>query len=71
MAGVTFGDTGKNQLQLLFWDQSAVIPNKTIGDNDQVMAGSLVISNVESNVMVVEIRLTCPTAINPFSAAPK
>lgn len=51
-AGVTFGGTvvvGKNGF---FGLKSAVIPNRTIGDDVVVMAGALVTRNVPDRVMV-------------------
>ena len=51
-AGVTFGGrvvVGKNGF---FGVKSAVIPNRTIGDDVVVMAGSLVTRNVPSRMMV-------------------
>ncbi|UPJ53593.1 hypothetical protein IVB30_21170 [Bradyrhizobium sp. 200] len=51
-AGVTFGGTVTTGFNCFFGIKSAIISNKTIGDNVQIMAGSLIVSNVESNVMM-------------------
>jgi UDP-perosamine 4-acetyltransferase len=51
-AGVTFGGGVKVGANCFFGIKSAVIPNKTIGDNVHVMAGSLVIADVGSNVVM-------------------
>lgn len=51
-AGVTFGGTVVTGSNCFFGIKSAIIPNTTIGDNVQIMAGSLIVSNVESNVMM-------------------
>lgn len=51
-AGVTFGGTVIVGTNCFFGIKSAVIPNKTIGDNVSVMAGSLIVRDVPSNVTV-------------------
>ena len=51
-AGVTFGGTVRTGSNCFFGIKSAVIPNKTIGDNVQIMAGTLIVSDVESNVIM-------------------
>lgn len=51
-AGVTFGGDVKVGENCFFGVKSAVIPGISIGDNVQVMAGSVVVSNVSSNVLV-------------------
>ena len=51
-AGVTFGGTVKTCKNCFFGIKSAIIPNKTIGDNVVVMAGSLVTQNIASNLLV-------------------
>jgi sugar O-acyltransferase (sialic acid O-acetyltransferase NeuD family) len=51
-AGVTFGGAVKTGVNCFFGIKSSVIPNKIIGDNVQIMAGSLIVSDVESNVMM-------------------
>lgn len=51
-AGVTFGGTVKTGSNCFFGIKSAIVPNMTVGDNVQVMAGSLIVSDVESNVIM-------------------
>lgn len=51
-AGVTFGGGVRAGANCFFGVKSAVIPNKTIGDNVHIVAGSLVIADVESNVVM-------------------
>ena len=51
-AGVTFGGGVKAGANCFFGIKSAVIPNVTIGDNVQVMAGSLITASVDSNVLM-------------------
>jgi UDP-perosamine 4-acetyltransferase len=51
-AGVTFGGTVVVGKSGFFGIKSAVIPNRTIGDDVVVMAGSLVTRNVPSRMMV-------------------
>lgn len=51
-AGVTFGGTVRTGTNCFFGIKSAIIPNMTIGENVQVMAGCLIVSNVESNVIM-------------------
>ena len=51
-AGVTFGGAVKTGSNCFFGIKSAIVPNKTIGDNVQIMAGCLIVSNVESNVIM-------------------
>ena len=50
-AGVTFGGGVKVGTNCFFGVKSAVIPGLTIGDNTQVMAGSLVTSDIEADVL--------------------
>jgi sugar O-acyltransferase (sialic acid O-acetyltransferase NeuD family) len=50
--GVTIAGTVKIGSNCFFGIKSGVIPNKTIGDNSQVMAGSLIISDVPANVVM-------------------
>jgi sugar O-acyltransferase (sialic acid O-acetyltransferase NeuD family) len=51
-AGVTFGGTVRTGVNCFFGIKSAVMPNKIIGDNAQIMAGTLIVSDVESNVVM-------------------
>jgi UDP-perosamine 4-acetyltransferase len=51
-AGVTFGGTVVVGTNGFFGIKSAVIPDRTIGDDVVVMAGSLVTRNVPSRMMV-------------------
>ncbi|WP_291842425.1 acetyltransferase [Bradyrhizobium sp.] len=50
--GVTFGGGVRTGVNCFFGMKSAVVPNRTIGDHVQLMAGSLVVSDVESNVVM-------------------
>jgi sugar O-acyltransferase (sialic acid O-acetyltransferase NeuD family) len=50
--GVTIAGAVKVGENCFFGMKSGVIPNKTIGDNVQVRAGSLVVSDVEANVLM-------------------
>lgn len=51
-AGVTFGGGVRVGANCFFGIKSAVIPNRTVGDNVQVMAGSLITADVEPNVVM-------------------
>jgi UDP-3-O-[3-hydroxymyristoyl] glucosamine N-acyltransferase len=51
-AGVTFGGGVRTGVNCFFGIKSAVVPNTTIGDKVQLMAGSLIVSDVESNVVM-------------------
>jgi UDP-perosamine 4-acetyltransferase len=51
-AGVTFGGTVRTGVNCFFGIKSSVMPNRTIGDNVQIMAGTLIVSDVESNVVM-------------------
>jgi sugar O-acyltransferase (sialic acid O-acetyltransferase NeuD family) len=51
-AGVTFGGTVRTGINCFFGLKSTVMPNTTIGDNAQIMAGTLIVSDVESNVVM-------------------
>ncbi|MDE2330162.1 MAG: acetyltransferase [Bradyrhizobium sp.] len=51
-AGVTFGGGVRTGVNCFFGIKSAVVPNRIIGDNAQIMAGSLIVSDVESNVVM-------------------
>lgn len=51
-AGVTFGGGVRTGVNCFFGVKSAVVPNRIIGDNAQIMAGSLIVSDVESNVVM-------------------
>ena len=51
-AGVTFGGGVKVGANCFFGIRSAIVPNRTIGDNVQVMAGSLITADVEPNVVM-------------------
>ena len=51
-AGVTFGGGVRTGVDCFFGIKSAVVPNMTIGDRVQLMAGSLIVSDVESNVVM-------------------
>lgn len=51
-AGVTFGGRVITGVSCFFGIKSAVVPNVTIGDRVQLMAGSLIASDVESNVVM-------------------
>lgn len=51
-AGVTFGGGVRVGANCFFGIRSAVIPNRTIGDNVQVMAGSLIAADVDSNIVM-------------------
>ena len=50
--GVTFGGGVRTGVNCFFGIKSAVVPNRIIGDNAQIMAGSLIVSDVESNVVM-------------------
>lgn len=50
--GVTIAGAVTIGENCFFGMKSGVIPNKTIGDNVQVRAGSLVVSDVEANVLM-------------------
>ena len=50
--GVILGGTVSIGANCFLGMRSAVFPNKTIGSNAQIMAGSLVVSDVPANVMV-------------------
>lgn len=50
--GVTIAGAVTIGENCFFGIKSGVIPNKTIGDNVQVMAGALVVSDVETNVLM-------------------
>ena len=51
-AGVTFGGGVRTGVNCFFGIKSAVVPNTTIGDKVQLMAGSLIVSDVELNVVM-------------------
>ena len=51
-AGVTFGGRVRTGVSCFFGIKSAVVPNVTIGDKVQLVAGSLIVSDVESNVVM-------------------
>lgn len=51
-AGVTFGGTVTVGTNCFFGIKSAIIPNRTIGNNVSVMAGSLVVQDVPDDVVV-------------------
>lgn len=51
-AGVTFGGGVRVGANCFFGIKSAVIPNRTVGDNVQVMAGSLITADVEPDVVM-------------------
>ncbi|TFV45859.1 acetyltransferase [Bradyrhizobium niftali] len=50
--GVTFGGGVRVGANCFFGMKSGVFPNRIIGDNVQVMAGSLISTDVEPNVMM-------------------
>ncbi len=50
--GVTFGGGVRVGANCFFGMKSGVLPNRIIGDNVQVMAGSLISTDVEPNVMM-------------------
>ena len=51
-AGVTFGGGVRTGVNCFFGIKSAVIPNVRIGDHVQLMAGSLIVADVESKVVM-------------------
>lgn len=51
-AGVTFGGTVVTGVNCFFGIKSAIIPNRTIGNNVVVMAGSLITKDVPDDITV-------------------
>lgn len=51
-AGVTFGGTVTVGSNCFFGIRSAIVPNRRIGSNAQIMAGSMVVSDIDDDVLV-------------------
>jgi UDP-perosamine 4-acetyltransferase len=51
-AGVTFGGEVRVGVNCFFGIRSAIVPGRAVGDNVQVMAGSLITADVEPNVVM-------------------